>query len=155
MQSAYAPPPRKSACWKCSCEAHMHYFLGKTHVGSAYAKRICTTSYEICMLEVRMRSASALSPRKYACWECACKAHMHHLLGNLHAGSAHAKRMCATSQEIRMLGVCMQSAYAPPPRKSACWKCSCEAHMRICAMHHLLGNLHAGSAHAKRICTTS
>jgi len=36
MQSAYAPPPRKSACWKCSCEAHMRYLLGNLHVGSTH-----------------------------------------------------------------------------------------------------------------------
>ena len=52
---------------------------------------------KICMLEVRMRSAYALLPRKNACWKCVCKAHMHHLLGNLHAGSTHAKRICTTS----------------------------------------------------------
>ena len=36
MQSAYAPPPRKSACWKCPCEAHMRYLPGNTHVGSTH-----------------------------------------------------------------------------------------------------------------------
>ena len=75
MQSAYAPPPRKSACWKCACEAHMRYLLGNTHAGSVHAKRICTTSQEICMLEVLMRSAYALPPRKSACWKHAFAIH--------------------------------------------------------------------------------
>ena len=151
MRSAYALLPRKNACWKCVCKAHMHHFLGNLHAGSAHAKRICATSQEKRMLEVCMQSAYAPPPRKSACWKCSCEAHMHYLLGNTHAGSAHAKRICTTSYEICMLEVLMRSAYALP-RKYACWECACKAHM-----HHLLGNLHAhvGSAYAKRICTTS